>query len=438
MFAEAHPKHSGMQVRRPSAEAETSIRFLTELFAGRPPGGVAIELWDGTRWPDEEPRAATLELKHPAALRRMFASGTENTLAEAYLQDDFEISGEIEAAFELADALRDGGGWGRLLRLRHRLRRLPDAAAKSARHQSFFSHRLRRHTPARDREAVSFHYDVSNDFYRLWLDPHMVYSCAYFEKPGASLADAQVAKLDYLCRKLRLQPGQRVLDIGCGWGGFALHAARRYGVHVTGVTLSRRQQAEAVARVAAAQLEDRVNVLVKDYRELDESRSFDAIVSVGMAEHVGRQNLPAYFGKVRALLRPGGAFLNHAIAEDIHYRASHGRSFINRHVFPDTDLPPIRMIVTDAEGAGFELRDVENLREHYALTLRHWGRALAHNHEAALNFVSEPTYRVWRLYMAGSAHAFSRGRIAVYQTLLIKLDASGRAGLPLTRRDWYD
>lgn len=426
-----------LRSRDPLSPKEASLRFLDALFAGQPPPHVAVTLWDGTRWPDAGARAATLQLKHPASLRRMFSGGTEKALAEAYLHDDFEIVGEFEAAFEIADALRDGAGWSRSLSLAHLLHQLPDGESAPAAARPLFSRRAHRHSLARDRAAVSFHYDVSNDFYKLWLDPHLIYSCAYFQAPGQSLAAAQAAKLDHLCRKLRLAPGQRVLDIGCGWGGLALHAARHYGAHVTGVTLSERQHAEGTARVAAAGLGDRVRLLLRDYRELDAAGEFDAVVSVGMAEHVGVERLPEYFSTVHRLLRPRGAFLNHAIGEGIRYRASAGPSFIDEYVFPDTDLPPIRRVAAEAEAAEFEVRDVENLREHYALTLRHWGRRLAAHHEEALAFVNEPTYRVWRLYMAGSALGFEQGRLAIYQTLLIKLDADGRSGLPLTRRDWY-
>jgi cyclopropane-fatty-acyl-phospholipid synthase len=291
----------------------------------------------------------------------------------------------------------------------------------------------------RDRRAVTFHYDVSNDFYRLWLDPRMVYSCAYFASPNDSLADAQRQKLDYLCRKLHLTPGQRLLDIGCGWGGLVLHAAQNFGVRVTGITLSERQAEEGCARIARAGLESRAEIRTCDYRDLAAADdSYDAIVSVGMAEHVGREQLPNYFSAAARLLKPRGVFLNHAIGEGIVPRTDNSNgSFIERYVFPDGDIPPLPIMLRAAEAAGFEIRDVENLREHYALTLHHWVRRLEANYSPALDFVSEQTYRIWRLYLAGSAHGFRRGHLAVYQTLLSKLDDTGAASLPLTRRDWY-
>jgi cyclopropane-fatty-acyl-phospholipid synthase len=265
----------------------------------------------------------------------------------------------------------------------------------------------------------------------------MVYSCAYFDRTEASLDEAQEAKLHHLCRKLRLEPGHRLLDIGCGWGGLAIFAAQHCGAKVTGITLSAAQAELASARANEAGLAGRVRIELKDYRSLDTAEPFDAIVSVGMSEHVGRDHLTEYFKKVDRLLRPGGVFLNHAIGEGARPRPRTGPSFIEEYVFPDSDVPPIPLVLQAAESAGLEVRDVENLREHYALTLRHWVRRLEAAHGPALCFVSESTFRVWRLYLAGSAYAFARGQLSVYQALLSKPDAAGQSHLPLTRRDWY-
>ncbi|HVU36036.1 MAG TPA: cyclopropane-fatty-acyl-phospholipid synthase family protein [Opitutaceae bacterium] len=414
-----------------------SLAMLDELF-GSNLRRVGFRLWDGTPWPDDRSRDATIVLRHPGALRQMFAAGTEKALAEAYLRDDFDIEGDIEAAFELSDLLsgRDEGWWTNLRTYFH-LRRLPAMRGESESARMFGERDDRQHTVPRDRQAVSFHYDVSNDFYRLWLDERMVYSCAYFERPEMSLDEAQEAKLRHICRKLRLAPGQRLLDIGCGWGGLSLYAARHHGVTVTGVTLSREQARLATERARAAGLQDRVTIELRDYRELNPARMFDAIVSVGMSEHVGRTHLPAYFRRAAQLLRPGGVFLNHAIGDGVRQRLRAGPSFIEAYVFPDSDIPPIPIVLQAAEGAGFEVRDVENLREHYARTLRHWVSRLEAAHEDALEFVNEPTYRVWRLYMAGSAYGFAHGALAVYQALLVKPDADGVAHLPPTRHDWY-
>ena len=267
----------------------------------------------------------------------------------------------------------------------------------------------------------------------------MVYSCAYFESPNESIDKAQEQQLDYLCTKLRLRPGQRLLDFGGGWGGSIGHGGEDFGVQANGITLSQRQADLARERMRAKGLQKTVEVRVCDYRDLlKEAEKYDAAVSVGMAEHVGREQLPNYFAIAHSLLRPSGVFLNHAIGEGAIARPdSTGGSFIDRYVFPDGDIPPLPIMLGAAESAGFEIRDVENLRKHYALTLHHWLRRLEARRDDALAFVSEETYRVWRLYLAGSVHGFRRAHLAVYQTLLIKLDESRSGNLPLTRRDWY-
>jgi cyclopropane-fatty-acyl-phospholipid synthase len=419
-------------------DIETTLRFLNELFGPTALRDVSVRLWDGELWPDAAPRAATLVLKHPGALREMLGPGTEMGLAEAFLRDDFDIEGKIEAAFELPEALAQRrAGWLAGLRDFYRLHQLPTRGGPT-RGRSFADDRGGRHSLSRDRRAVSFHYDLSNEFYQLWLDRRMVYSCAYFEQPGMDLEAAQAAKLRYLCRKLRLRPGQRLLDIGCGWGGLALYAAENFGVKVTGITLSERQAELATDRARAAGLADAVSIQRVDYRELPHAEPFDAIVSVGMSEHVGASHLADYFKVAAAQLKPGGAFLNHAIGEGIRRRERAGPSFIDEYVFPDSDIPPIPLVVQAAEQAGLEVRDVENLREHYALTLRHWVQRLEQAHASALAWVDESTFRIWRLYMAGSAYGFAHDQLAIYQTLLVKPDESGNSHLPLTRRDWYE
>jgi cyclopropane-fatty-acyl-phospholipid synthase len=418
--------------------ARLTWHLLDELFAGDRSHNISVRLWNGTCWPDEAPRPATIVLKHPGALRKMFLPGTELSLAEAYLYDDFDIEGDIEAVFELADALVEAtSGWRKKLSIGRDLLRLP--SSDDHRHGQHGPAGLsgKQHSIERDRQAVTYHYDVSNDFYALWLDQHMVYSCAYFHSPDENLDTAQERKLDYICRKLRLRPGQRLLDVGCGWGGLVMHAAERYDVDATGITLSQPQTDLANQRIAAAGLSDRCRVQVQDYRQVDEPAGYDALVSVGMFEHVGAAMLPTYFAQALRLLRPGGVFLNHGIASRATDQLQHGPSFSDTYVFPDGELVPINVTLRTAEAAGFEVRDVESLREHYALTLRHWVRRLETQHEPALTFVDEPTYRVWRLFMSGSAHGFTTGQLNVYQTLLVKPDEGGGSGLPLTRTDWY-
>jgi cyclopropane-fatty-acyl-phospholipid synthase len=418
--------------------ARLTWNLLDELFAGDRSHNVGVRLWNGTCWPDEAPRPVTIVLKHPGALRKMFLPGTELSLAEAYLYDDFDIEGDIEAVFDLADALVEAtSGWRKKLSIGRDLLRLPSSDDHRQGQRGPAGLSGKQHSIERDRQAVTYHYDVSNDFYALWLDQRMVYSCAYFHSPDEDLDTTQERKLDYICRKLRLRPGQRLLDVGCGWGGLVMHAAERYGVDATGITLSQPQTDLANQRIAAAGLSDRCRVQVRDYRQVDESAGYDALVSVGMFEHVGAAMLPTYFAQALRLLRPGGVFLNHGIASRATDQLQHGPSFSDTYVFPDGELVPINVTLRTAEAAGFEVRDVESLREHYALTLRHWVRRLETQHEPALTFVDEPIYRVWRLFMSGSAHGFSTGQLNVYQTLLVKPDEGGGSGLPLTRTDWY-
>jgi cyclopropane-fatty-acyl-phospholipid synthase len=264
----------------------------------------------------------------------------------------------------------------------------------------------------------------------------MVYSCALFHSRDESLDEAQYNKLDYICRKLRLKPGEKLLDIGCGWGGLIMHAVENYGVEALGITLSQPQADLANAKIRAAGLADRCRAEICDYRDVPTDRLFDKLVSVGMIEHVGEAKLPEYFHKAFQLLKPGGVFLNHGITESMQREPATGPSFIDKYVFPDGELLPISTSLRVAEETGFEIRDVEGLREHYALTLRHWVKRLEANREKAIALTSPETYRIWRIYMAGSAYSFETGRIGLFQSLLVK---SGRQAppLPLTRCDWY-
>ena len=422
----------------PDSAGALTRSILGDLFGQDGRSAVAVRLWDGSTWPDDRPRRATLVLRHPGALRAMFGDGTELGLSEAYLYDDFDIEGDVESVFCLADLIAERtGGWQKKLKTFAALRRLPAGPRHAEGRRGRPRLSGRQHSIERDRQAVRYHYDVSNDFYSLWLDSRMVYSCAYFQSPDTDLDTAQLAKLDMICRKMRLRPGERLLDIGCGWGGLVMHAAARYGVDATGITLSQPQADLANQRIAEAGLADRCRVEVRDYREVDPSAPFDALVSVGMFEHVGEQMLPAYFEKAATILKRGGVFLNHGIASRATDPAWHGPSFSDTYVFPDGETLPISTTLRAAEMAGFEVRDVESLREHYAMTLRHWVHRLEMHKEQALRHVDEPTYRVWRLFMAGSADGFRTRRLNLYQSLLALPGKEGASGLPLTRADWY-
>jgi cyclopropane-fatty-acyl-phospholipid synthase len=306
----------------------------------------------------------------------------------------------------------------------------------------------RRHSRKRDAAAIRHHYDVGNDFYQLWLDAQAVYSCAYFAPGVQDIDAAQDAKLDYICRKLRLHPGERFLDIGCGWGALIRHAARRYHVEAVGITLSPSQAELARRRIAEDGLADCCRVEVRDYRDLPDRPLYDKVASVGMVEHVGRARLPRYFETVLRVLRPGGQLLNHGIidleeARSVSIRVRARRwlwregQFFHRYVFPDGELPSLAEVVSAAEQVGFESRDLESLREHYVLTLRQWLKRLEAREHEAVALVGETTYRVWRLYLAASAHAFAAGRIGVVQLLLAKPRLGTGSEVPLTRDDLY-
>jgi cyclopropane-fatty-acyl-phospholipid synthase len=414
---------------------EDGIAFLNDLFAYYPKRDFQIRFWEGSTWGGRENPRFTLVLRHPGALRKLFHEPSELSLGEAYVYDDFDIEGDVEAAMELCDALvRSGFDVARRLHLAALRRKLPNCD-----HRWVSRHSIHLvgapHSRHRDQQAIAYHYNLPTSFYSLFLDQRMVYSCAYFQRPNDDLDTAQEQKLDYICRKLRLRAGDRLLDVGCGWGALILHAAKHYGVHALGITLSSPQVEVARARMEQAGVTDKCRVEVCDYRELAGEQKFEKIVSVGMFEHVGEKLLPEYFAKAWRLLEPGGVFLNHGIAYSATYKRK-GQSFVDRYVFPDSDLVPLNVSLRVAEMRGFEARDVESLREHYTLTLRHWVKRLETHCEQARRITNDVTYRIWRLYMAGSAWGFRTGRLNIYQILLAKPER-GDSKLPLSRADWY-
>ncbi|HEY6002764.1 MAG TPA: cyclopropane-fatty-acyl-phospholipid synthase family protein, partial [Anaeromyxobacter sp.] len=422
----------------------TPERLAAELFSG-PSRAFAVRLWNGTELPParDEGVRGRLVLRDPRALEALLPPAAELRLAEAFLDGLLDLEGDAIGLLEAASRWE-----GPRPRLALAAPALSLVLRRALRRNRRREHEARlaggRHSVARDERAVRHHYDVSDDFYRLFLDERMVYSCGYFPREGEGLEDAQRAKLDLVCRKLALREGERFLDVGCGWGALIEHAGTRYGARALGITVSANQAAaarERASRVAGG----RVAVESADYRTVRADAPFDKIASVGMMEHVGRARLREYLEGIHRLLRPGGLLLNHAIADvsggaaQLRWARPRGGGFIERYVFPDGELLPIGEVVAEAERAGFEVRDVESLREHYAETLEHWLRRLEARWGEAVSLSGERRARVYRLYLASSAAAFRTGRISVFQLLLARRTPSGRAeGLPRCRADWYD
>jgi cyclopropane-fatty-acyl-phospholipid synthase len=429
-------------------DVQVAQEIVHRVFAGVH-AGVAVTLMDGTvlRRPDGALEAAIV-LKYPAVLRALLARTTDLGAGEAVARGDIDVHGDIECALTAMDVVagtRSLKEWIAIAALAKKLPKLPTTVMQPSRKPARLHGRP--HSLQRDRDAIAYHYDVSNDFYALWLDENMTYSCAYFQNQTDTLDRAQINKYELICRKLRLRSGERLLDVGCGWGGLARFAAREYGANVVGVTLSRRQAEYAQARVARENLERCCRIELLDYRELQGLGPFNKAVSVGMVEHVGDANLTAYFTAVFDALEPGGLFLNHGIVSQ-HPRSTgtraiaerffpHRSRFTETYVFPDGEMPRLPEMTAAAQRAGLEVRDVENLREHYTLTLRHWASRLAASEAEARSIVGDSTYNVWRFWLAGSAHSFATGRLGVVQMLLAKWTTDAVARVPATRADIY-
>jgi cyclopropane-fatty-acyl-phospholipid synthase len=402
--------------------------LVDEVLGGDLP--LAVEAYDGSRTgPEDAP--ATLVVRTPEALSRVITAPGELGLARAYVAGDLDIRGPIWALLALRDRLpnvrlaprallkvvQEAGGW-------RKIRRLAPPPEEAHLHG-------RRHSQQRDAAAIRHHYDVSNAFYRMVLGPSLTYSCAVFHDPSDTLEQAQANKYELICRKLDLQPGMRLLDVGCGWGGMVMHAAQEHGVRAVGVTISSRQAELAEKRVGEAGLSDLVEIRLQDYREIDDG-PYDSISSIGMFEHVGESRLAEYFGRLQSLVKPGGRVVNHGISRPPGNKARlPRRSFINRYVFPDGELHEVGRVVSMMQEAGFEVRHVESLREHYALTLRSWVANLEANWDAAVEEAGEARARVWRLYMAGSAINFEAGRTNIHQVLGLPRSDDGTSGMPL-------
>src|SRR5256886_1225726 len=411
LMSTAHAELETLQSRAYDIALSRCRAVLAALFGEPHERTFDVRFWDGSIDRGSNPRSPfTFVLNRPAALRRMLLPPSELSIAESYLSGDVEIDGSMEAASNLSEAigdrLRSPVAVARLIGLVLRLPGKADDDLADARFPERAKNLGLRHTPVRDAAAVRFHYDVGNNFYKLWLDRRMVYSCAYFRSATDTLDDAQEAKLDLICRKLRLKPGERLLDIGCGWGGLIMHAAEHYGVDATGITLSENQAAYAKESIEKAGLGDRCRAEIRDYRTLSESDGYDKIASVGMVEHVGLSHLPVYFASAFRALKAGGLFLNHgivslgearskALGERIFRKFWKADAIIDTYVFPDGKLTASADVVAAAEASGFEVRDVESLREHYAMTLRHWVKSLEEKSREAQAIVGNHTYRVW-------------------------------------------
>jgi cyclopropane-fatty-acyl-phospholipid synthase len=417
----------------PDSAAANMAPLLAEIFPDGPP--VQVRFWDGSTLGPALP-VGSVTVASPLALRRMIWSPGELGLGRAVVTGDIEITGDI---VDVLDALEHGATSHRLspraMWLALRAARRSGAVGRPLPAPPEEAHpRGVRHSTRRDVAVVRHHYDVGNEFYGLVLGPSLTYSCARFATPSTTLEDAQIAKFDLVCRKLGLHErrGMRLLDVGCGWGSLAMHAAEHYEATVVGISISPEQLALARERVDAAGLSDVVDIRLQDYRELGGER-FDAISSVGMFEHVGDRRMAEYFQVLRAALVPTGRLLNHAISSVGDSRIG-PRTFIGRYVFPDGELIDIGRVVLAMERAGFEVRDVESLREHYTRTLREWIANLEQHWDHAVDLVGPGRARIWRLYMAASAVGFTDGGISVHQTLGVRADGEGNSGMPPTRR----
>jgi cyclopropane-fatty-acyl-phospholipid synthase len=397
---------------------EKRIDTLARRIRTATPLPLTIRLWNGTAYELGPAPIVTLTFKSPAALSCLIRPDFA-TLGEAFIEERIDVDGPLRDIVRAVDGLIHGASshvarWARL--------------------------RPAVHTRSQDAAAIAHHYDVSNEFYALWLDRQMVYSCAYFESGEEDIDAAQSRKFDHICRKLRLSPGERLLDIGCGWGGLVAWAARNHGVDATGITLSREQLAHAARRIAVEGLAERCRVELLDYRDVPDTAKYDKIASIGMFEHVGLTNLRPYFAKIRGLLSDRGIVLNHGITtmDPMNRAVGMGAgAFIDRHIFPHGELPHLSLAVRTMSEAGLEVVDVESLRFHYARTLWLWATRLEAQRARAIELVGERRYRTWLIYLAGCAHAFQQGWISLHQLLAVRADRSGMAPVPWTRGHMY-
>jgi len=399
---------------------ESQVEKLIGRLRGRAELPITIELWNGRRFALGDRSTVTLRVADAAGLRCLVKPDL-STLGEAYVEGHLDVEGPIADILRSAEGLARGLGASVKGRMPPLLRNL--------------------HSKKRDARAIEYHYDVSNEFYALWLDPSMVYSCAYFKSGTEDLKSAQEQKLDHICRKLRLMPGEKLLDIGCGWGALIRWAAKHYGVEATGITLSKNQHALANERIREDGLSGRCRALLQDYRDMPGQEAFDKISSVGMFEHVGLKNLGLYFNTIRRLLKDGGVALNHGITAVDPQNRSVGLGagdFIEKYVFPHGELPHLSLVTREMSEANLEVMDIETLRLHYAKTLWAWSGALEANLERARQLAGDRRVRIWRTYLAGCAHAFESRWVTIQQVLAVKSADSRQNPLPWTRAYMYE
>jgi cyclopropane-fatty-acyl-phospholipid synthase len=379
---------------------------------------LAVELWNGQRYMLGDAPRVNLRVPKPSALSYLVSPDLMK-LGEAYVEGHIEVDGRLRDVFEVGEQF----------------------ARSSATHSRLSGlKRIVTHSKGRDKKAIEYHYDVSNDFYRLFLDSNMIYSCAYFKSAEDSLEEAQLNKLDHILTKLMVKPGERLLDIGCGWGALIVRAAKKFGARATGVTLSQNQYDHVRELIAREGLTGQVEVRLQDYRDVPEECGYDKISSVGMFEHVGLKNLEKYFTRIRALLADDGLVLNHGITSVDPDSGEVGLGvgeFIDRYVFPDGELPHISLVLREMEAAGLETADVESLRRHYAKTCGFWADNLERARERGIELAGARRYRIWSIYLAGCAHAFNVNWINLYQVLAAKRSLPGLNPLPMTREYMY-
>lgn len=392
---------------------QKQLEKFVEQVAANQELPMGIHLWNGQQYDLSNDPKVIVDVPSLASLRHLIHP-TLDSLGEAYVEGKLQVQGSVTDIIDVASKLVEAS---------------PDGAPERSKHKYFH------HSKKVDAESISYHYDVSNDFYRMWLDKNMVYSCGYFHSMDDSLDQAQEQKIDHILNKIRLQPGQTLLDVGCGWGALIIRAAQKYGAKAIGVTISEQQYEEAQRRIKEAGLEDTCEVRLQDYRDV--TGKFDRITSVGMFEHVGLANLEAYFRKLNDLLADDGLIMNHGITSsdpDSAGAPAGGGDFIDKYVFPNGELPHISLVMHEMAKAGLEATDAENLRRHYAMTLEHWAANFEAQSEKLQQMVDEKHFRIWRVYLAGCAHAFHQDWVSIYQVLATK---SGHYSLPLTRDYMY-